>query len=92
MEGEKHRQCTLSKEEENRLDGPKASRKALPVRGNLSLAFKSISLISPGSFIDTRSWVGPNHSFTTDPYLLCDSDKRSENKIDDKAVQYTLAI
>ena len=85
-EGENTLHRTLSKEEEKRLDGPKASWKALPVKGNLSFAFKSISLISPGSFIDTRSWVGPNHSFTTDPYLLCDSDKKSERKIDDKAV------
>lgn len=71
---------TLSKDEAKRLDGPNAKRNALPVKGNLSSAFISISLISAGSFTDTKSWVGPNHSLTTDPYFLCETDKTSESQ------------
>lgn len=71
---------TLSKDETKRLDDPNAKRNALPVKGNLSSAFISISLISAGSFTDTKSWVGPNHSLTTDPYFLCETDKTSESQ------------
>jgi len=63
---------TFPKEETKKLDGPKARRYTLPVKGNLSAAFDSISFISEGSFIDTRSCVGLSQSFTTDPYLSCD--------------------
>ena len=73
---------TSPKDETKRLDGPNAKRNALPVKGNLSSAFKSISLISAGSFIDTKSCVGPNHSLTTDPYFLCATDKTSEIQTD----------
>lgn len=71
---------TLSKDETKRLDGPNAKWNALPVKGNLSPAFISISLISAGSFTDTKSWVGPNHSLTTDPCFLCETDKTSDSQ------------
>lgn len=68
-------QYTFSKEETKTFDLPKAKWNALPINGNLSLAFMSISLIAATSFTDTRSCVGPNHSFTIGPYFSCNSDK-----------------
>lgn len=72
--------CTFSKDETNRLSRPKAKQNALSVRGNLSLAFTSICLISFTSFMDTSSCVGPNHSLMTGPYLSCNLDKRSKGQ------------
>ena len=75
------REWTFLKEEPKRLDCPNARRNAFPVKGILSSAFLSISWISNGSLTDTRSWVGPNHSFTIGPYFLCDSDNTSDIQI-----------
>lgn len=71
---------TFSKEGAKRLDSPKARWNTFPVKGNLSLAFISISWISAGSVTDTNSWVGPNHSLTIGPYFWWDSDNTSGNQ------------
>jgi hypothetical protein len=56
LKGKQQRKTyTWSYEQKKRLDRPKAKRNAFPMKGSLSSAFKSISLIRVGSFIDTKS-------------------------------------
>lgn len=69
----KYKSRTFSKEEAKRLERPNANLNALPVKGNLSSAFTRISLRRAGSFTDTKSCMGPNHSLMTGPYFLWES-------------------